>query len=218
MIGTLYRPDLLHHARAFFIGYSWVDGTKLKRRLPAFCPESPWLFCTRFAWQGIKYLGDDADYEWVNEANALPYPTFRYYRCKVQFEALPYRVISDAGLSANGEQDRFTCIFPSDETEWIALDGGQYVYRAPGKVFDTPSGSDTPKSISAFVVKGPTTRVHANRTGLLVQWFDVPEDFVCDRYSHPVALSKAKGTVTKTTFLNRPAGTTRTWPPPSPRQ
>lgn len=207
MVGYLIDPSLLLATQAYFLGYSYVDGTTLKRSVPAFCPESPWLLCTQFSYKGIKYTGDQG-YPWDGFPGALPLPGYTYYHCTVTFTAVDYLALPDDDLAGRPESARFLSIVPDDETELIAVDGGQYVYRSTRvqDKFATALGAATPKGIN-YIVKGASLRVHANRTGLLVTWKDVAEDYVADEFTRMVAFEKSKGRINQTTFLNRPPGT-----------
>ena len=203
--GYLFDPSKLLAAQAYFLGYSQADpvALTLNRSVPAFCPESPWLLCTQFGYKGIKYTGDQ-DYPWDDSPGALPLPGFTYYRCSVTFSAVDYLAIPDEDMPGLTEADRFVSVVPDDQVELVNVDGGQYVYRSTqaADTFATDAGAATANPI--YLVKGAHLRVHASRTGFLVTWYNVDRDYVCDKYTDPVALVKAKGTVNSTTFLNRP--------------
>lgn len=209
--GFLFDSSKLLAATAYFLGYSYVDPDTLtlKRSVPAFSPELPWLLCTQFAPVGVRYTGDQ-DYGWSDFPGSLPLPGYEYYRCAVTFSAVDYRAIPDEDMDGRAEWFRFFSIVPNDQTELINVDGGQYVYRSsvPEDTFATAAGGPVPKPI--YTVKGPNWRVHANRTGFVATWYDVAEDYICDAETtpgEPVALVRAKGCVNKTDFLGRPPGT-----------
>lgn len=201
MSGYLYDRNLLDNARAYFLGYSVVDGAgKLRRFLPAFHPDNKFLRCTKCSIIGEKYAGKSV-IEDPQEPGRLPSPLYERYRFDLTFEGLGYNCKTDAQVDdeQSGEWGRFLTIEPTDENETIEVTGGAY------KFVDT-TGASLINGKSVYF-PGPALVAQAERSGLLVTAYDVNSSLVLDPWGVATKFLSARARVNSTTFLGRAPGT-----------
>lgn len=209
MAGYLKDRDALFDALAYFVGYSELDPggslTRVRRWNPAVNPRWPMHRCTQVSVKGVKYDGTTTRLRtYIDSANRLPCTNYSYYRFDVTFAQpqVDYKDDSWTDPASPGvavtEWDRSITVEPTDETEVISVDGGQYQINAP-----THADINT---VPPFI-NGPFLKVYAQRAGLVVKSYGLPANYLLNSYNIPVHFLAAKGRVNSTTFLGLPAGT-----------
>lgn len=196
MSGYFY-PDhaFLWDAVAFMVGYSKVNFNnqfKLDRWLPAVHPRWPMMRCTTVSVKGVEFDGTVDPIE-PRPLRYLTLPKYERYRFDCHFEQPQFNYLDNG--QCDTEWERYLTVDPTDESEFVVVDGGRFIYSAPNQNFD-----GTP-------FNGPAWRVRVERSGLMVTAYGIPADFIMNTFSIPVHFLAAKNKVNSTDFLGLPAGT-----------
>lgn len=181
-----------------FLGYQYVEGTRLRRTLPIAHPFWEFSRCRRITRaQGIQVQGDGPQ-EPVDLGPAYPRPHFaRYktYRLDLQFETPPFAYKTDAEITE--EYERYCYVRQEPGYESLFVDGTMYNYDGgylaaltSGRVPAFASGKNIPLSVAQ----------------VLCTWYDVPLEFV--QYQNVYKnINWCIGKVNSEAFLGYPAYT-----------
>lgn len=203
--GYLHDVNLLFDALCYFLGFSELipNGderlVKVNRHNPAVHPRWPMLRCSQVSVKGVKYDGTVSTLAtYTGGVPKLPVTEYEKYRFDITwaFPQFDYRENADSGVTS--EWDRCLTVTDVDETEVIVVDGAQYDFIAPTHA----ALNGVPVAIN-----GPSLKVYAQRTGLIVTAYQLPANYIYNTFGIPVHFLAAKGKVNSDTVLGLPADT-----------
>lgn len=178
----------------FILGYAWVDDNKnLRRSTPVFHPLWPWLYASAIT--GTTFKGPTA-------ANTVTLPFdfavyaggYTFVEITVEFRERLYDLWQD--WEVDTEDERFVYQTREPYVELAQIDGGQLKYYAP-----SVAGVDG-NTIAAPYILAPLAKAK-----ILLQWFQVPTEFVEDADGFSTKFQAAEKCVNDATFRGRRAGT-----------
>jgi hypothetical protein len=179
----------------FILGYQWVDESKnLRRSTPVFHPVYPWLYASAIV--GTEFKGP-------NNANRFTPPYdfavyaggYTHVEVTVEFRERLYNLWQDWEVET--EDERWLYWTRDPYTELVQIDGGSLKAHAP--------------SVAAVngqpYLAAPHVLAKQSKAKVLLQWFQVPVDFVEDEDGYSSKFQAAEKCVNDATFRGRRAGT-----------
>lgn len=152
------------------LGYSYVQGTHLKRVLPLVHPFWEFMRCRRVARaQGVRHSGDGPQMP-VDLGPSFDRPYYANYdkiRLDLVYETLPFAFKTDAEVTH--EYERYCYVRTEPGYDSYFVDGDTFKYDSIGQFAGLPNG------VNAFA----TGRNYPVAVGqVLCTWYDVPLDYV----------------------------------------
>lgn len=199
-----------------YMGYQYVEGTKLKRVLPLAHPFFEFARCRRVLnIQGIGPRGT-APREPGNLGDDIPedqfprphYAEYDYALITLQFETMPFDFKTDSQITEESERNVFRRIEPGYDSLYIeggTGDKGTFKFDTAYKILDnvTPDNPSPDGKVSFH--NGRTVPLQVAK--LVWTWYDVPWEFVTNSTGKPTNIMNCVGKVNDATFWGFPAYT-----------
>lgn len=206
---TGYIPfSKIQAAIIYFLGFSWIDDRlNLRRELPAVHPILPALAATSITeCVGVKFIVKaNSGFE-----NALPYATYHLARITVAFSQPSYEMIPDYDIDYDNydgtalgrlstgypqELRRFTSWTPKPYVDLLEAPAGALVFDAPGAAWD---GNQ---------ILSPRGLVRGEKSTLKLIWWNVPYDFVTNKFGFMPKMMSKIGKISVDMFFGEVAHT-----------
>lgn len=205
-----FQTDWSKRAMAIrqILGYSWTDGSSLKRYLPMRHPEFPWMYATRITnGHGVGFVSEAGETVQIpsTKGNGF-YVEWDLYKANVEFMTSSRGAMLEDG-DVVAEYERFTTIDFETNQDIISLSAGV----SPWKFAENLSGDTTPKGTQ---FQGEINQI-VPKPDIQLTWHQVPRTFIAQGEGlssgfgfYPTKFIEAiQAPVNSDIFLNYAAGT-----------
>jgi hypothetical protein len=179
----------------FILGFQWTDeSNNLRRSTPVFNPVYPWLYASAIT--GTEFKGPDDSKRYTPPFDFSVYAGgYTHVEVTVEFRERLYNLWQDWEVET--EDERWTYQTREPYTELVQIDGGTLLAHAPS----VPGITGNP------YLAAPHVLAKQSKAKILLQWFQVPTDFVEDEDGYSSKFQAAEKCVNDATFWGRRAGT-----------
>ena len=180
------------------LGYSTQGGASMKRVLPVKCSQFPWLYASRVTGpEGIASRGQAIG---VNAGGA--YAAFQQMRITIQYESMPYDILSDASVQAKNTANK-----PAESWRYVIWE------RQPASEFiqNQETSFVWPQQVHNrqrdVLLGSKGYAILLSKVRIVATWVQVCDDWVRNGSNRFGNLEACLGTVNNQTFLDYPRGT-----------